>query len=376
MKPDNTRNGSSTLAKHTTLPEAPELVTKPWLSKALGYSEPTKESGVKAFRRIPVGVETSFSGQIARFELAYGQNAPDNPASLVAKFSHADPEVRLALFEEFERETRFYEEIAGIGDMPVPVSYYSATDPETGVCALLLEDLSHMRSVNLVHGCSQAESELVVSQLAKFHASWWNDPRLQQIGWMPAFEDFVQSPYQEWLAQYPQKVAELLPDFRLPSSFLRLCGRFGENMASIFHQLSAPPVTCVHRDTHGDNILFGVRDDDPPLVMFDWSYVGMGRGVYDVTYFLISSVPVEQRRCLEEELMQTYYTILLDRGVQDYSFEQCWFDYKLAAVGKLFVTVMATVLLDNSTAQRRAWRRADLQRLIAFVEDHDVGKLL
>ena len=47
-----------------------------------------------------------------------------------------------------------------------------------------------------------------------------------------------------------------------------------------------------------------------------------------------------------------------------------------AAVGKLFITVAATVLLDNSSAHRRAWRWADLQRLVAFIEDHAVAEIL
>ena len=39
-------------------------------------------------------------------------------------------------------------------------------------------------------------------------------------------------------------------------------------------------------------------------------------------------------------------------------------------VAKLNVSVMATVLLDNSSPAKRAWRRADLLRLMAFCEDH------
>ncbi len=42
----------------------------------------------------------------------------------------------------------------------------------------------------------------------------------------------------------------------------------------------------------------------------------------------------------------------------------------------MFVTVNATVCYDNTSASRRAWRAADLERLTAFFDDHDVAELI
>jgi hypothetical protein len=61
---------------------------------------------------------------------------------------------------------------------------------------------------------------------------------------------------------------------------------------------------------------------------------------------------------------------LLQRGVTGYDLDTCWTDYLQSVVGKLFITVVATILLDNSGSAKTAWRRADLERLLAFCADH------
>ncbi len=79
---------------------------------------------------------------------------------------------------------------------------------------------------------------------------------------------------------------------------------------------------------------------------------------------------------MEQDFLHLYHDALLRYGVTGYSFEQCWFDYRLAVVGKLFITVGATVLVDNSTPHKRAYHQADLQRLLAFCDDHAVAELM
>jgi hypothetical protein len=44
----------------------------------------------------------------------------------------------------------------------------------------------------------------------------------------------------------------------------------------------------------------------------------------------------------------------------------------MAAALKLAMSVMATLRLCNDGPARRAWRRADLMRLIAYCEDHRI----
>ena len=122
-------------------------------------------------------------------------------------------------------------------------------------------------------------------------------------------------------------------------------------------------MTLLHRDVQVDNIL--LHDDGVSLL--DWQFVGKGRGAYDLAYFLISSLDPNLRRAHEKALVKRYVMAL---SQDDYGFERCWADYILGVFGKINVTVIATVLLDNAGSHKQAWRRADLDRLAAFCDDH------
>jgi hypothetical protein len=355
------------------IPHSPEAITSLWLTTALRSTKTIDKSEVTSFRTERIGEKEGFTGYLARFELQYSSLEETAPPSLVGKFSPNDPELLKSLKENYVREVKFYDEIAARERLPVPHCYYRDIDLETGTSIMLLEDLSHLRTVDFISGCTLEEAELVVQGLGRIHASWWENPKLQDMDW---FFSFADAPYQEWWAQYPQKIQALLPDFPIPGNFFEFGKQFGSNMVEIVNQLEGPPLTCVHRDIHVDNLLFGVKDSDPPVEIVDWQLVGRGKGVSDIAYFLISSVPPALRRESEMKLLEIYHRLLIQSGITEYSFDQCWHDYLLSAVGKLFITVAATVLIDNSSAHRKAWRRADLQRLVAFIEDHKVEQFV
>ena len=107
------------------------------------------------------------------------------------------------------------------------------------------------------------------------------------------------------------------------------------------------------------------------MIIIDWQTTGRGLGISDIAYLLISSLSPTDRRASEQELVGMYHRYLIDSGVENYGLDQCWADYKVSVASKLFISVTATVRLDNTTPHRRAWRAADLQRLMAFIDDHD-----
>ena len=79
------------------------------------------------------------------------------------------------------REVMFYQEAPTNDDIQIPHCYYSAIDPATGNTILLLEDVNSARQGDSVVGCSLADAHRCIGQLAKFQASWWNNPRLGRL---------------------------------------------------------------------------------------------------------------------------------------------------------------------------------------------------
>ncbi len=354
------------------IPKTPEEISPEWLNTALSSNKLFK-SQVVSHKSKRIGENTGFIGYLVRIELTYSEIDENSPASIIAKLSPTDPELLERFKENFIREVKFYEELAAGKDIPVPKCYYLDLIPETGESILLLEDLSHLRAASFINGCTEEETEKGVVGLAKIHASWWGKPKLLDLDWFFSFNDMK---YEEFWALYPERLNSILPNFPVPKSYFKVGEFIGNKMAEIVTQLEGPPFTCIHRDPHVDNFLFGVENSEEPVVAVDWQFVGRGKGVSDIAYFLISSVPSEIRRKSEKAFLEKYHNYLLNSGVEGYSFDDCWYDYKLSAVVKFFITVIATVLIDNSNPYRVAWRKVDLQRLIAFIEDHNVEQLL
>src|SRR5213596_1547198 len=107
----------------TELPVGPGELTAEWLSDAVG-------AHVRSFSTQVIGEGVGLLGQLARVSLEYEGRAEGAPRSLIAKFPAAVQENRdLAnLFQFYEREVRFYEQIAGRAEIATPRCFFSTFD--------------------------------------------------------------------------------------------------------------------------------------------------------------------------------------------------------------------------------------------------------
>lgn len=335
------------------IPSGPEEITAGWLSRALGRA-------VSDVTWTRIGEDEGFTGGgLYRLTMADGN-------SLIAKLSPADPQFRALLAPANAREVAFYTRFAR--GLPVPACLYGACDAASGASILLLQDLGGLRAGIFVDGVGLNDARAMLGALAKMHAAWWEAPELAVLTGAEVIDEF---PLAEAWAAYPKALAQVLPDARLPEAFLALGSHVAAHQADVFGAvLNDGPLTLLHRDCQVDNVVF---DAAGAALILDWQFMGKGRGTYDLAYCLISSLPVPLRRSCERELVAYYHGELIRRGVTGYGAAQCWDDYRRAVISKLCVNVVATVLLDNSSPAKRAWRRADLGRLLAFCADHVLG---
>ena len=207
----------------TTIPRTPQDLTAEWLTAALRDTGTIKKSCVTSFDLDPdIAAGAGFMGQLARVGLHYDAPEPGAPASLIGKFPTYGPDNRAIadMFRMYETETRFYEEIAGKVDLRTPRRYYSARAADSTDFILLMEDLAPARVGDQVVGCPIEHAELAVRELAKFHAAWWDSPRLAELDWVWPFNHPVRSaaaqgayqaawgPFQEiWGKQVPRAAA-------------------------------------------------------------------------------------------------------------------------------------------------------------------------
>lgn len=359
-------------------PDGPKAVTAQWLTQVLRSQNVISQTVVESIQVGSIQGQAGGNGQIARFSLDYCQLEERAPISLIGKFSAADPAIRTLINEAglYEREVRFYE-LLGTQNVAIPHCYYSSINIDTGASVLLLEDLSHLRAANIVVGAERADAEKVIEFLAALHAKWWDSPQLETMSWLPSFNQNVKllKGLYKW-EKFLQQVESCLPDFRLSESFHEVGRSFDQYLDTFCEQLTRSPLTCIHSDAHLDNLLFGLSANDPPVMMIDWQVVAQGRGVIDVAYFLIRSIPYEQRQQTEHSLLQIYHKLLIQNGIHDYDFDQCWTEYQHAFFWPFLVVVGSASAGDKTFVQNPARFKVTLERLTAFIEHHTVEILL
>lgn len=363
------------------IPRNANAISPDWITRAFISSGILKHTKVVSTEIQPLGPGAGYMGQLFRLQLSYSDQSETAPESVVVKMSHIDPVIRANLHKSgvYETEINFYREFASDIHLPIPNYYYGDVNHKTGSSILLLEDLGHFKGIDFPTGCNLPESELVVEHLAKFHANWWESFRLLTSPYLTSHGYGAlnsQKQFQKWWPQLPEKLDALLPGYRMTSAFIELGHLFSDNVARIFDKMSEKPVTFVHKDTHSNNLLFDSSGIKQKVKFLDWQTAGYGRGVADVAYFMVSSTPISLRQQEENRILQTYYRLLLDNGVQGYSFEQCWSDYQLAYYKNLFVIGVLVNVLDISNPEGKLLLKALLPRVMAFSEDHNVKSFL
>ncbi|MDO9444131.1 MAG: hypothetical protein Q7K37_02365, partial [Dehalococcoidia bacterium] len=151
------------------IPGGPDEITAAWLTTALReWGVLTERSRVFAVSIEALTERAGVNGQTFRLRLKY--QGDQGPATMVAKLPASHPSARgVAAFQRwYERETRFYLELAPDSPLRVPEPYFAAFEGERTL--LLLEDLGRLRQVDQVAGCMVAEAEAALDAAAGLHA--------------------------------------------------------------------------------------------------------------------------------------------------------------------------------------------------------------
>ena len=330
----------------TTVPELcqrPEDVTPEWLTEVLRESGALDDgAAVESFTHTAVG-----TGQMAdsvRFSLAYKGEAP-GPASVVAKFASTDPTSRATglSLRAYEIEVRFYQQVASTVGIRTPRCHFADVDVETGWFTVVLADLAPAVQGDQMSGCSIDAAAVALDQLALLHAPRWADGSLADLDWLNRNTEESTQMLSAMLVPLTAGFLERYAD-RLAPDVARLCDRLGQS-AGDWLRGRAEPYTVQHGDYRVDNMLFA---DDGSVTTVDWQTVAYGPGLSDAAYFLGASLVEDDRRANEEPLLRDYYAKLLANGVEGFSWDRCWADYRRYTWSGLLMAVAAAMLVERT----------------------------
>ena len=321
------------------MPKTSEEITPDWLNEVLDDSV-TGGAQVSSIKKEIIGQGAGFLGELTRLTLTYDREAPSAPASIIAKLPTQDEAVRnlAQLINVYEREVRFFEQIADETPMRTPNCYFSHADAAKGEYVLLLEDLAPGRVGDQIATCSIEEAKTALRALAGLHAAWWDSPRLKEFAWMPGVDDqlligLISMMYQQSWPTFVERYGD-----QVPAEILPIGEKFGQTFAELAKEIERGPLTLTHSDYRLDNMFFDLADGSP-IAIIDWQLAQRGPALGDVTYFLAGNLTTEARREHETELLHVYHEALVERGVKDYDYALCAEDYRKAAL-PLFIFVV------------------------------------
>lgn len=296
---------------------------------------------------------------LARLSARYDGPCDGAPPTMILKIPSILPENRAVgdHFGFYEREGRFYAQIAPLMSVRTPRCYGNHIDVEANEFALLLEDFGGRTMISQVDGLESSRAIEALSALALVHAHWWESPILDELTWIPrAIDPGIISAGEQYRQAWPRFV-ELFGDV-LPDGAVALGEIVGPSWESTQTALfERAPTTLCHGDFRGDNLMFDDTSDGVDRVgVLDWQIAYRSAGVGDVCYLATQSMTVEQRRVHERECLDAWYERLasaLGRQPEGYTPEQAWDDYRAVAGNMTVYAVVSGGALDPSNERGR-----------------------
>ncbi|SDF39651.1 Phosphotransferase enzyme family protein [Blastococcus fimeti] len=324
-----------------SIADTPEALTPEWLTAAL-----TSSGSLTRGRVVDAEVRPLGTGQMCdsvRIRLTYDEPEA-GPPSLVAKLPAADEGSRATAiaFRSYEKEVRFYQELAQRLPVRTPRVHHADIDVPTASFVLLLEDLAPAQPGDQLLGCGTEVAAAAVAELVRLHAPLWGDPSLAQLDWLHGDPDGRGALLKEvlpllWSGFQERYAASLQPHVKQAGDiyFGRLDAR----------PTGSTPQTVTHVDFRLDNLLLG---PDGTVTVVDWQTCGTGVGPSDLAYFLGAGLAPEVRREAEDELVRGYHDGLVASGVTGYDRDDCWLDYRRGTWAGLSMAVLASMSVKRT----------------------------
>jgi hypothetical protein len=348
-----------------------------WLSGVLGDSF----GRVLSFEAESIGAGVGLMGELARLHLEI-EGAPDGVAQrVVVKLPSNDPVARASaqLLGLYEREARFYTELAPALPVRTPHCFFAAAEPKPNAPAdpeaferrlarlpmwlmqglvrfgewvekraprsaiLVLEDLGELRAGDQVAGGGPGDWELAIEHLALFHAAAWERPGLIDRPWLARVEPnirFAQAMFRNRWRRLPAAWDERL------SARGRALGHWIERHGEeLMRRLCLAPDTLCHGDYRLDNLFFDDARGD--VVSIDWQLAIRSPAVFDLAYLLSGVLGPDVDGAGEQELVRMYHARLRSAGgAAEYSVEACLADYQRARLATWSRCLTAVTAID------------------------------
>ena len=305
-------------------------------SDAQHLTDALRRSGALGDGRVSaVAVESSrptVLSHIIRLRLTYEGAASGAPDTVILKTGL--PDRAGPAWNAGRHEVAFYTQVASaMTGRTVPRCYEAAWEQATNAWHLLLEDLTPSHAIATVWPLppSTTQCESIVTAWARFHAAWWDDPRLGSSVGEWTGDDAAAADLKRFGERYAQ-FADQLGD-RLPPERRALYERLidaGPRLGARYR--TRRNLTIVHGDSHVWNCLLPRDGGSQDVRLFDWDSWRVDTGSDDLAYMLAMHWYPDRRRRLERPLLDRYHATLEAHGVRGFDRRALDDDYRLSVL--------------------------------------------
>lgn len=345
------------------IPTSMHEVTDQWLIDILSGQQAFADDPISSVDRQSVG---DGIGQVGEFNKVVVTTESSKQTTLFLKLrAPIEGMHAVALrYKMYEKEVRFYNELAAHMDVRTPEVYYADYDPETENVALLMEFLDGWHSPDQITGASHNQTLAAIKQLAAINAPYWN--RTQDLPWLPTMQtDYMQQTISDMAACsdiFFQRFGTELPISK--SDFDRII----ESWPAILDGLSEGNLTLTHYDYRVENMFFS--SDESEVAVIDWQLIGALRAGWDLAYLIGTNIPSEQRRANEQQYIDLYLDCMRDRGV-NYSEAELRHDMKWSLLGLCSIAVIGGANFDVSNERSFELFKVISIRLFDAIAEHE-----
>lgn len=350
---------------------SPDQLTAEWLTTVLNKSGALTSGEVSDFDLDRDRGNWSANGRLTVQYTADSTGA--RPEKLFLKIVNADLDNEFFGRSEVNYYTRDYVDVK---EAPLLRCYDAEYSEAMLRYHLLLDDLSdsHIEAASkmptLEYGLALAEG------LAAMHARWWGEEGLAEAEapihtaeHIRRFVDLAEPGATHIINGFAHDLEPLWPNF-----IRELYANHPQVMIDRCQDTNG--FSLIHGDVGQSNILVPRESDRPIYIIdrqpFNWSLTTW-LGVYDLAYAMVLDWYVETRRRLELPVLRHYYQRLLAHGVVDYSWQQLWYDYRLAVAMCVYV---ATEYCRGGINSRMIWLWLPmLQRTLTACDDLNCREL-
>lgn len=201
--------------------------------------------------------------------------------------------------------------------------------------------------------------EQIIDTLAHLHAYWWEHPSLEELSNLPSDESLA-----ETLAVYQLRLEELKQTVGqyLEKKYVDVLERIAMSIPDKRKNdlLSGKNLTIIHSKLTPENLLYSPLE----ARITHWQEWTISKASDDLAYMISCFWSDHLRKFQEKPLLKRYYNILLKHNIENYSWDDLLFDYKVS-LGHIIGTMLTSWTRLNHASG--TWRELE-NAIDVFIE--------